>query len=103
MDKQQFQDYLETNSQAISLFNHKALEFQESKNKNRPPARRWNEARLERETGKMLNTFVTNIHEKMKSHINPNSSEPVKEWISFIDENDILDELEESIIEMQFV
>ncbi|KRL04238.1 hypothetical protein [Liquorilactobacillus oeni] len=103
MNKQQFQEYLENNSQAISLFNNKALEFQENKNKKRQPAKKWNEARLERESEKMLAAFITSVYEKMKSHVKENTLEPEKSWIAFIDENDILDELEESIIEMQFV
>ncbi|GAJ26019.1 hypothetical protein JCM15457_927 [Liquorilactobacillus sucicola DSM 21376 = JCM 15457] len=102
MNKQELQEYINNNSRAVKIFWDKALVFQQAKNKKRQPAKRWNETMLERAADKMLATFITGIHDKLKMYIKEDALAPQKSWANFIEDNEILEELEESVVEMDF-
>ncbi|KRM97606.1 hypothetical protein FC19_GL001653 [Liquorilactobacillus aquaticus DSM 21051] len=102
MNNQELQEYIANNSRAVEMFWDKALVYQQVKNKKRQPARRWNETMLERAADKMLNTFITGIHDKIKMYVKEDQLEPQKSWAKFIEDNEVLDELEEAVVEMEF-
>ncbi|MCC4487408.1 hypothetical protein [Limosilactobacillus reuteri] len=59
MNKNELLEYIDTNSTAITIFKDKVRTEQEAKNKKRQPAKRWNDAKIERvvnkyEAGKKL-------------------------------------------------
>ena len=102
MNKLELLEYLENNSTAIITFKSKALDFQNLKNKGRQPAKRWNDAKVDRAVDKMLDQFVDNIFNKLKSAVKENKYNPRDSWIQFMDANNILGDLEESVIELEF-
>lgn len=102
MNKKELEDYINKNSRTIEIFSEKALEYQTDKNKGRPIKKRWDEVKIGHAVDGMINTFIENIHDKIKAQIKKNEIEPQRPWIDFITKNNVLDELEESVIEMEF-
>lgn len=52
MNKSELLEYINSNSAAITIFKDKVRTEQETKNKKRQPAKRWNEAKIERTVDK---------------------------------------------------
>lgn len=102
MNKRELEKYINDNSRVIEIFSEKALEYQNGKNKNRPKSKRWDEVRITHTVDRMINTFMENVHQKLQSQVKENEFAPQWSWIDFIIKNEILDELEESVIEMKF-
>ncbi|WP_424349218.1 hypothetical protein ACPBEH_11105 [Latilactobacillus sp. 5-91] len=99
MNKQELLDYLEQNSSAIDTFREKGLEYQNMKNQKRQPAKRWNETKVDRAVDKMVQEFIESIHQKMIFNIKSDSYES---WQQFIEQNEVVEGLEESVNEMEF-
>lgn len=102
MNKKELEQYINNNSRTIEIFSEKALKYQDMKNKNRPKAKRWDEVKISHAVDGMINTFVENVHDKIKTQINKDNPSPEKAWIDFMNLNEILYSLEESVIEMEF-
>lgn len=102
MNKKELEQYINDNSRTIEIFSEKALEYQDSKNKNRPRSKRWDEVKISHAVDGMINTFVENMHDKIKTQINRNNPDQTKAWTDFMNLNEVLDSLEESVIEMEF-
>lgn len=102
MNKKELEEYINKNSQTIEIFSEKALEYQTGKNNDRPKKKRWDEVKIGHAVDGMSSTFMENIHDKIKVQVKKNEFDPQRPWIDFITKNDVLDELEESVIEMEF-
>ena len=93
MNKNELLEYIDNNSTAITIFKDKVRTEQEAKNKKRQPAKRWNEAKIERTVDKYTNDFIGTVYD--------NRNTPRDKWIEFIETNEILDDLEESVSMME--
>ncbi len=102
MNKEELLEYIDTNSTAIANFKDKVRADQQAKNKKRQPAKRWNDARIERQVDKFTNEFISNIHDKLSKTLKANNHTPKEKWIKFIEENELLDDLEESVSMIDF-
>ena len=65
MNKEELLEYIGNNSTAVANFKDKVRADQQVKNKKRQPAKRWNDARIERQVDKFTNEFISNIHDKL--------------------------------------
>ncbi|MCH5379871.1 hypothetical protein [Limosilactobacillus reuteri] len=101
MNKNELLEYIDANSSAITIFKDKVRTEQEAKNKKRQPAKRWNEANIERQVDKFTNEFIGSVYDKISKGIKANRNTPTQEWINFIETNEILDSLEESVSMME--
>lgn len=99
MDKEELSEYLDSNSDVKSKFMEKALDYQNEKNHNRQMAKRWNETKVERAADKMYDQVLTSIYDKLKANI---KSSDDKKWIMVIEENNVLEDLEDSMSEITF-
>lgn len=99
MNKQELLDYLEQNSSAIDTFREKSLDYQNMKNQKRQPAKRWNETKVDRAVDKMVKEFIESVQQKMMFNIKGDSYDS---WKQFIEQNEVVEGLEESINEMVF-
>lgn len=99
MNKLELLEYLEKNSTAVITFKSKTLDYQNMKNQKRQPAKRWNDTKVERAVDKMVQEFIESIHQKMIFNIKSDSYES---WQQFIEQNEVVDGLEESVNEMEF-
>ena len=70
-------------------------------NKKRQPAKRWNEAKIERTVNKYTDDFIGNVYDKLYKGVKANRNTPRDKWIEFIETNEILDSLEESVSMME--
>lgn len=57
MNKEELLEYIDNNSNAIVNFKDKVRADQQVKNKKRQPAKRWNDARIER-NGKLISSLI---------------------------------------------
>ena len=101
MNKNELLEYIDTNSSAITIFKDKVRTDQETKNKKRQPAKRWNEVKIERVVDKFTDDFIDNVYDKLYKGMKANRNTSNQEWINFIENNEILDSLEESVSMME--
>lgn len=101
MNKNELLEYIDTNSTAITTFKDKVRAEQEAKNKKRQPAKRWNDAKIERFVNKYTDDFISNVYDKLYKGVKNNRNAPRNKWIEFIETNEILDSLEESVSMME--
>ncbi|MBD5806841.1 MAG: hypothetical protein Q4E15_09470 [Lactobacillus johnsonii] len=102
MNKNELLEYIDTNSTAITIFKDKVRTEQEAKNKKRQPAKRWNEAKIERTVNKFTDDFIGNVYDKIYKGMKANRNTSSQEWIDFLETNEILDDLEESVSMIDF-
>lgn len=102
MNKEELLEYIDNNSTAIANFKDKVRADQQVKSKRRQPAKRWNDARIERQVDKFTNEFIANIHDKLSKALKANNHTPKEKWIKFIEENELLDDLEDSVSMIDF-
>ena len=102
MNKEELLEYIDNNSIAVVNFKDKVRADQQSKNKKRQPAKRWNDARIERQVDNFTNEFIANIHDKLSKALKANNHTPKEKWIKFIEGNELLDDLEESVSMIDF-
>ena len=50
----------------------------------------------------MVSKFVDNVYDKLKANIKENKFQPYESWVSFIETNEVLDNLEDTIAEIEF-
>ncbi|MGI1802551.1 hypothetical protein ACRPK0_02920 [Limosilactobacillus reuteri] len=101
MNKSELLEYIDSNSAAITIFKDKVRTEQEAKNKKRQPAKRWNEAKIERTVDKFTDDFISNVYDKLYKGMEATRNTSSQEWIEFIETNEILDDLEESVSMME--
>lgn len=99
MNKNQLETFIDQNCTAISDFRASALEFQEAKNMRRQVGKRWNPARLNRETDLMVAAFVASVYDRLKPAV---KIPTYQGWTDFIDQAGLLEELEDSVAEIEF-
>lgn len=102
MNKNGLLEYIDTNSTAITIFKDKVRANQEAKNKKRQSAKRWNEAKIERIVDKYTDDFIGNVYDKIYKGMKANRNTSSQEWIDFLETNEILDDLEESVSMIDF-
>lgn len=51
---------------------------------------------------KMVSQFIDNVYDKLKANIKENKFQSYDSWAYFIETNDVLDNLEDTVAEMEF-
>lgn len=82
MNKEELLEYIDNNSNAIVNFKDKVRADQQVKNKKRQPAKRWNDARIERQVDKFTDQFISNIYDKLARAIKANNHTPKESGLS---------------------
>ncbi|MGE9133938.1 hypothetical protein [Lacticaseibacillus paracasei] len=102
MDREEFETYLNANSRVVAIFRSQALAYQHSKNRQRAASKRWSETAVANAVNKMVSQFVDDVYDKLKANIKGNKFQPYESWVSFIETNEVLNKLEDTVAEMQF-
>ncbi|WEV56173.1 hypothetical protein [Ligilactobacillus acidipiscis] len=102
MSKKELEEYINRNSHVIEIFSEKALEYQTDKNNNRFENKRWDEVKIAHTVDRMVNAFIEDVYQKLRSQIKENRFAPKWSWIDFMIKNEVLDKMEESVIEIKF-
>ena len=94
--------FIDKGSRAKDTFYEKALVYQQAKNMKRQPAKRWNDTKVDRAVDKMwaeiLDSVLTKVENSMQRRSNPFGDD----WQKFMNANEILESLEESMSELSF-
>lgn len=101
MDREEFETYLNANSRVVAVFRSQALAYQHSKNRQRAASKRWSETAVTSAVDKMVSQFVDNVYDKLKNNVKESKLNPYESWVSFIETNEVLNNLEESVAEME--
>ena len=78
----------------------KALPYLNAENLKRAPARRYNSAIIQRQADKLFDEFVEQLHGKIARQIRGEQTQA--SWIKLINQNNLLEELEDSIADLNF-
>ncbi len=99
MKPKQFEEYIDPLLTSKDYFCEKALEIQNKKNVKRAPAKRWNPEKMNRAVEKMWSGLIENIYGKLQWQVKGSTAEA---WINFLQEGDFLENLNGSILEIEF-
>ncbi|WP_034550007.1 hypothetical protein [Carnobacterium funditum] len=102
MNFKEFVAYMEQNLSAKDAFYQKALDDQVARNVRRAPAKKWNEAKMDRAVDKLWLELMKNVYDKFKWVVKENSSDPRKSWIEYIEKTESLESLDEMLVELEF-
>ena len=98
----EFLSYLESNLSSYDLFFIKAEEYQLEKNKKRTPKKRWDEKKMNRAIDTMWKSSMQVAYDKVKSEVGIPRFDGHEKWVNFLDENDMLEAINDSISELEF-
>ncbi|WP_335138968.1 hypothetical protein [Lacticaseibacillus paracasei] len=101
MDREEFETYLNANTRVVAVFRSQALAYQHSKNRQRAASKRLSETAVASAVDKMASQFIDNVYDELKANVKENRIHPYESWISFIETNEVFDNLEESVAEME--
>ncbi|MFT8762318.1 MAG: hypothetical protein ABF857_13840 [Lacticaseibacillus paracasei] len=102
MDREEFETYLNANSRVVAIFRSQALAYQHSKNRQRAASKRWSKTVVASAVDKMVSQFVDNVYDKLNANVKENKLHPYENWVNFIETNEVLDSLEDSVAEIDF-
>jgi hypothetical protein len=92
---------LQSRSRVVAIFRSQALAYQHSKNRQRAASKRWSKTAVTSAVDKMVSQFVDNVYDKLKNNVKESKLNPYESWVSFIETNEVLNNLEESVAEME--
>ena len=102
MDREELETYLNANSRVVAIFRSQALAYQHRKNRQRAASKRWSKTAVASDIDKMVSQFIDNLYDKLKTNIKENKFQPYDSWVNFIESNEVLDNLEETVSEIEF-
>lgn len=102
MSNKELLEYLDNNSDVIKLFKSKSIDYLNEKNSNRPKKKKHTSERINREADNMVKQFIDNLYNQLKTAINPSPFNNREEWLNFFDENGVIENLEDSVADMEF-
>jgi thiaminase len=50
----------------------------------------------------MVSQFIDNIYDKLKNNVKESKLNPYESWVSFIESNEVVDNLEDTVAEIGF-
>ncbi|ARW23058.1 hypothetical protein [Levilactobacillus brevis] len=98
----ELEEYLEANSQIVDNFRDKYAAFLNKQNADRPTNKKWSSLRIKNETSSTVIKFISNIQAKLSSAMKPRQRKQYAAWIDYIERNEIIDNLEESLMDLEF-
>ncbi|GAP02016.1 hypothetical protein FFRU_250060 [Fructobacillus fructosus] len=100
MNVDELDQYIKSNCRAYNIFIEKAREEQNDKNSRRQPKKRFNSEKVERESQKMWEAVIANLHSNLQSDKSLKRGAAIR-WIAFMNENNILESFEDSMGELE--
>ncbi|AQY51443.1 hypothetical protein PWEIH_14671 [Listeria weihenstephanensis FSL R9-0317] len=98
----EFSVYMTENLTARESFYEKALEFQNEKNKKRPPAKRWKQVKLDRAVNAMWQGIMKTMYDKIKPSIKRDAPDLRQAWLDYFTKYGILESMDEALSEIEF-
>lgn len=98
----EFLEFLEKNLMSYDTFIDKATEHQLEKNKKRPPKKRWDEKKIIRSVNTMWKISMQVAYDKVKVEVGMPRYDGYDKWVEFIEKNELLEAINDSISELEF-
>ncbi|MBC1936735.1 hypothetical protein HCA69_10185 [Listeria grandensis] len=98
----EFSVYMSENLTTKDSFYQKAMEFQNEKNKKRPPAKRWKETKLDRAVNAMWQDIMKTMYDKIKPSIKRDTPDLRQAWLDYFVKYSILESMDEALSEIEF-
>ncbi|MDT2814323.1 hypothetical protein P7H75_05650 [Vagococcus carniphilus] len=98
----EFLEFLEKHLSNYNLFIEKSTEYQLEKNKKRTPKKRWDEKKINRVVNGMWKSSMQVAYDKVKSEVGVPRYDGYEKWTDFIEKNDLLEAINNSISELEF-
>ncbi|MBC2327732.1 hypothetical protein [Listeria booriae] len=98
----EFSIYMSENLTSKATFYQKAMEFQNEKNKKRPPAKRWKDVKLERAVNAMWQDIMKTMYDKIKPSIKRDAPDLRQAWLDYFTKYEILDSMDQALAEIEF-
>lgn len=99
MNYREFLQYLEFNLDSYPIFLQKAQQYQQEQNAKRQKRSQWNDEKIKKAAYEMWKKSMETLYNNLKREI---KSDSPPEWTSFIENNNILEMVNDSISEMDF-
>lgn len=99
MNAKEFAMYIEEFLTSKNGFLSKIREDEDARNKRRAPAKRWADEMVEVRVEKIWQEFLVTIYEKIRPQINLYTES--KAWVEFVQADGFLEQLNESIDEIE--
>lgn len=99
----ELEEYLEAHSRIVDNFRDKYAAFLSEQNADRPTNKKWSSLRIKNETSSAVIKFISNIQAKLSSAMKPRQRKSYDGWIDYMERNEIIDSLEESLMDLDFV
>ena len=98
----EFKEYLEENTKGYQLFIDKMTENEKEKNKKRPPAKRWNDAKINKVVNELWKQTALNAYNQIRPHVGVPKYNGHQKWVEFMEEHNFIDAFDEGIAEIEF-
>ena len=102
MDRKEFETYLNANSRLVTIFRSQALAYQHNKNRQRSTSKKWSGTAVISAVNKMVSQFVDNVYDKLNANVKENKLHPYESWVSFMETDEVLENLEDTVAEIRF-
>ena len=102
MNEEEFKLYLIDHGDAISEFRERAKDYQLANNERRPRSKRWDRKAIDSAVEGMVDQFVDGVYRRIQENVKESKFHPRDSWITFIEKYEVLDELEDSISDLEF-
>lgn len=96
-----FKEHMHNKLNSLDSFYEKVTEFQQEKNRGRAKKARWNEAKVQRVIDSMYEDLLKNIYQQVKTQIEKNGKKTEYQWIEYMENNEIYENLDQSIYEIE--
>lgn len=100
MTKNEFVDYVDGLLSSKETFFNLSREDQEGKNKRRSGKKKWEKEKIEQAVEESWKILLSNIYEKVQELVGSRSLRD--KWIEFINKDDFLESIDQSISEIEF-
>lgn len=97
----EFKEYLEENTNSYDLFREKSLISEQAKNKKRQPAKRWNDAKINKAVQDSWKQVSMSAYNQIKPHVGTHIVNERKKWLEFMEQHNFIEMFEEGIAEME--
>ncbi|MEO3411022.1 hypothetical protein ABGN28_12425 [Levilactobacillus brevis] len=97
----ELEEYLESHSQIVDNFRNKYAAFLNEQNAGRSTNKKWSSLRIENETSSAVIKFISNIQAKLSSAMKPRQRKSYDGWVDYMERNNVIDGLEESMMDLE--
>lgn len=102
MDEQEFESYIENNCRLRQLFYDKAVDYENEKNDERAKSKKFNSAEIRHTVDRMYKVMISTLYEQIRSTFKNGSYKKRDRWTTYMENNDTLTVLEDSMIDLEF-